>query len=44
MSIFKIAFNKHFDAHKVENPDVTGAGDTVFATFALAYTLSNDVD
>ena len=34
---------KHIDAHKVDNPDVTGAGDTVIAAFSLAFTKTNDI-
>lgn len=34
---------EHIDAHKVLNPDVTGAGDTVISTFSLVYFLSNDI-
>ena len=39
----KNSFVKHIDAHKVENPDVTGAGDTAICALSLAYTLSNDL-
>ena len=35
---------KHIDAHKVDNPDVTGAGDTVIAAFSLAFTKTNDIE
>ena len=36
-------FVKIIDAHKVDNPDVTGAGDTVISTLSLAYTKYNDI-
>ena len=35
---------KHIDAHKVDNPDVTGAGDTVIAAFSLAFAKTNDIE
>lgn len=35
---------KHIDAHKVDNPDVTGAGDTVIAAFSLAFTKTNNIE
>ena len=45
MSIFNDSgLIKHFEAHKVFNPDVTGAGDTVIATFALTYTYTKDIE
>ena len=34
---------KIINAHKVNNPDVTGAGDTVISTLSLAYTKYNDI-
>ena len=37
-------FVKHIDSHKVKNPDVTGAGDTVIATFSLAFTKTNNIE
>ena len=36
-------FVKIINAHKVHNPDVTGAGDTVISTLSLAYTKYNDI-
>ena len=45
MSVFgKNNFNKHLDAHKVATPDVTGAGDTVIASFAVAYAKTKDIE
>ena len=38
-NLFKI-----IDPHFVESPDVTGAGDTVIASFSLAYTQFRDVE
>ena len=35
---------KHFEAHEVSKPDVTGAGDTVIATFSLVYAYTNNVE
>ena len=40
----KNGFVKHIDAHKVNNPDVTGAGDTVIAAFSLAFAKTNNVE
>lgn len=40
----KDSFVKKIDAHPVDSPDVTGAGDTVIATLALAYTISKDIE
>lgn len=37
-------FIKHIDAIPVENPDVTGAGDTVIATLSLAYSKTKDIE
>lgn len=37
-------FIKHIDAYKVDNPDVTGAGDTVIAAFSLAFAKTNNVE
>ena len=36
-------FVKIIHAHKVDNPDVTGAGDTVISTLSLAYTKYNNI-
>lgn len=45
MSIFNnCGLIKHFDAHKVSSVDVTGAGDTVIATFALIYTYTKNIE
>ena len=35
---------KNIEPHKVQNPDVTGAGDTVISAFALAYFKTNDIE
>ena len=40
----KNSFDKKIDAHFVENADVTGAGDTVIATLALAYSKTKDIE
>jgi len=40
----KDSFVKKIDAHPVDNPDVTGAGDTVIATLALAYINTKDIE
>jgi len=37
-------FVKHIAAHPVENPDVTGAGDTVIAALSLAYAKTGDIE
>ena len=37
-------FIKHIESHKVDNPDVTGAGDTVIATLSIAYSKTNDIE
>ena len=37
-------FLKHIDAHEVNDPDVTGAGDTVIAVFSLSFAKTNDVE
>ena len=37
-------FVKHIKAHTVENPDVTGAGDTVIAAISLAYAQTKDIE
>mgnify|MGYP005708852949 FL=1 len=35
---------KQIQAHAIDNPDVTGAGDTVIASFSLAYAKLGDVE
>jgi len=42
--IGKDSLIKKIDAHPVHSPDVTGAGDTVIATLALAYTNTKDIE
>jgi ADP-heptose synthase, bifunctional sugar kinase/adenylyltransferase len=37
-------FIKHIKPHRVENPDVTGAGDTVIAALSIAYAKTNDIE
>lgn len=37
-------FFKTFEAHHIDNPDVTGAGDTVISVFSLAYTQTRNAD
>lgn len=37
-------FVKHIPAHFVQNPDVTGAGDTVISVFSLVYTKTGDIE
>ena len=37
-------FFKHIKAYFVENPDVTGAGDTVISALSLAYAKTQDID
>lgn len=37
-------FTKHIEPHKVDNPDVTGAGDTVIAAFSIAFAKTNDIE
>ena len=37
-------FVKHIEAHFVENPDVTGAGDTVIAALSIAYAKTQDIE
>ena len=37
-------FVKHIKAHTIENPDVTGAGDTVIAALSLAYSQTKDIE
>ena len=37
-------FVKHIEAYLVENPDVTGAGDTVAAALSLAFAKTKDIE
>jgi rfaE bifunctional protein kinase chain/domain len=37
-------FVKHIKAHNVDNPDVTGAGDTVISALSLAYAKTEDIE
>jgi len=37
-------FIKHIKPHRVDNPDVTGAGDTVIAALSLAYAQTADIE
>ena len=37
-------FIKHIDPNRVDNPDVTGAGDTVIAALSIAYAKTNDIE
>ena len=37
-------FIKHIESHRVDNPDVTGAGDTVIAALSIAYAKTNDIE
>ena len=37
-------FVKHIAAHPVENPDVTGAGDTVISALSIAYAKTKDIE
>ena len=37
-------FVKHIEAHSVENPDVTGAGDTVISALSIAYAKTGDIE
>ena len=37
-------FVKHIQAHSVDNPDVTGAGDTVISVLSLAYAQTKDIE
>jgi len=37
-------FVKHLAAYPVENPDVTGAGDTVISALSLAYAQTKDIE
>ena len=36
-------FVKHIEAHSVQRPDVTGAGDTVVAALSLTYVQTNNI-
>tara|TARA_B100000902_G_scaffold398776_1_gene466844 strand:- start:187 stop:1107 length:921 start_codon:yes stop_codon:yes gene_type:complete len=40
----KEGFVKKINAYPVNNPDVTGAGDTVISTLALAYTSTKNIE
>ena len=37
-------FVKHITAHYVNNPDVTGAGDTVISALSIAYAKTHDIE
>lgn len=37
-------FVKHIESYPVENPDVTGAGDTVIAALSIAYSKTQDIE
>tara|TARA_B100001113_G_C21099400_1_gene618077 strand:+ start:414 stop:1328 length:915 start_codon:yes stop_codon:yes gene_type:complete len=37
-------FVKHIDAHNVQTPDVTGAGDTVIAALSLSFLKTGDIE
>tara|TARA_A100001011_G_scaffold344618_1_gene379737 strand:+ start:7644 stop:8573 length:930 start_codon:yes stop_codon:yes gene_type:complete len=37
-------FVKHITAHYVDNPDVTGAGDTVISALSIAYAKTQDIE
>jgi rfaE bifunctional protein kinase chain/domain len=37
-------FIKHIKSYKVDNPDVTGAGDTVIAALSIAYAKTNNIE
>ena len=37
-------FVKHVKAHMVENPDVTGAGDTVISVLSVVYAKTKDIE
>jgi rfaE bifunctional protein kinase chain/domain len=37
-------FVKHITAHHVDNPDVTGAGDTVISALSIAYAKTQDIE
>ncbi|MDB3980055.1 PfkB family carbohydrate kinase [Candidatus Marinimicrobia bacterium] len=36
-------FSKKIEPHSVNNPDVTGAGDTVISALSLSFILTNDI-
>ena len=40
----KNGYIKHIKAHKVKNPDVTGAGDTVISALSILYAQSQDIE
>jgi len=42
--IGKDNFVKHIKAYTVENPDVTGAGDTVISALSLVYAQTKDIE
>jgi rfaE bifunctional protein kinase chain/domain len=44
MTIVGKNFAKHIKAHSIENPDVTGAGDTVVSTLALVFANTKDIE
>lgn len=37
-------FSKDIEGHLVENPDVTGAGDTVISALSIAYAKTKDIE
>ena len=37
-------FIKQLDAHNVQTPDVTGAGDTVIAALSLSFLITGDIE
>jgi len=37
-------FVKHIAAHPIENPDVTGAGDTVISALSIIYAQTKDIE
>jgi len=42
--IGKNNFVKHIKPHHIENPDVTGAGDTVISALSIAYAQTKDIE
>ena len=42
--IGKDNFKKDIKAHRVDQPDVTGAGDTVIAILSIIYAITNDIE
>jgi len=44
MTIVGENFVKHIEAYSIENPDVTGAGDTVVSALALAFSNTQDLE